>query len=173
MAIQRLWIHGNAGLLERRNAPRANTKDEVEHAFERFDGDLVNLGNFATAAFLRIGFEGRVVIYDHGSANNAKSGGFWMHYALPTIATADARVRQIYVRYHTADYQKIAIRHIHLWDGNRERLYVDNDVDENMRYAANVNKRYQGALSVSLFVSANHAKNDILSIYEVGVEVDV
>ena len=173
MTIQQIWTHGNAGLLERRGAPSVNTKSEVNRAFNKFNGDILDLGGYAGAAFLRIGFEGRVVIYDHGNEDQNKSGSFWMHYALPTIVTSGAQARRLFVRYNTDNFQKIAITRIHLWDSNRERLFADDRVDEDMTYTANVNKRYNGPLSVSLHVSANNANDDILSIFAVGAEVDV
>jgi hypothetical protein len=173
MAIQQIWTHGNAGLLERKNAPSINTKTEINNAFGNYQGDIVTLGGYAAAAFVRIGYEGRVVIYDHGSQDNNKSGTFWLHYALPTVVTDSARVRRVFVRYNTADFQKIAIKRIHLWDANRERLFADDDVDENMRYTGTLDKRYNGPLSVSLLVSANNANDDIMSIHAVGAEVDV
>ena len=173
MAIQQLWTHGNAGLLERRNAPNVNTKREINSAFDKFDGDIVNLGGYAAAAFLRIGFEGRCVFYDHGSKDYDKSGSFWLHYALPTIVTSGARARRVFVRYHTNDFQKIAIRRIHLWDGNRERLFADDSVDESMTYEASLNRRYSMGLSVSMLVQANNANDDVLKVFGVGAEVDV
>ena len=173
MAIQQIWTHGNAGLLERRGAPNVNTKNEIQNTFGEFQGDILKLGGYAAAAFLRIGFEGRVVIYDHGSKDYDKSGTFWMHYALPTVVTSGARARRVFVRYRTNDFQKIAIRRIHLWDANRERLFADDDVDENMTYEGSLNRTYTGPLSVSLFVSANNANDDIMSIFAVGAEVDV
>ncbi len=173
MAIQQIWTHGNAGLLERINAPRVNTKSEINKAFSKFDGDIVNIGGFAAAAFLRIGFEGRVVFYDHGSKDFDKSGEFWLHYALPTIVTPGARVRKVMVRQATANFQKIAIRRIHMWDGNRERVFADDDVDENMSYERSFNNDYQMGLSVSMLVRANNANDDVLRIFGVGAEIDI
>ena len=173
MAIQQIWTHGNAGLLERKRAPSVNRKSEVNRAFHKFDGDIVNLGGFAAAAFLRIGFEGRVVIYDHGDRDFDKSGEFWLHYALPTVITPGARVRKVMVRFRTDNLQKIAIRRIHMWDGNRERVFADDDVDENMNYERSFNNDVQMGLCVSMLVRANNANDDILQIFGVGAEVEV
>ncbi|MHA7818747.1 MAG: hypothetical protein ACX930_03755 [Erythrobacter sp.] len=173
MTIQQIWTHGNAGLLERRGAPGVNTKPEIQNTFGDFQGDILKLPGFAAAAFLRIGFEGRVVIYDHGSKDRNKSGTFWMHYALPTTVTRGARAKKVFLRYHTDDFQKIAVTRIHLWDANRGPLFADDDVDENMSYTAELDRPFSGPLSVSLHVSANNANDDIMRIFAVGAEVDV
>jgi len=173
MPTQQIWTHGNAGLLERKRAPAVNTKTEVRRAFDTFDGDIVNLGGFAAAAFLRMGFEGRVVVFDHGDRDFDKSGEFWLHYTLPTIVVPGCRVRKVMVRFNTPNLQKIAIRRIHMWDGNRERVFADDDVDENMRYERGFNQDYQMGLTVSMLIRANNANDDILSIFGVGAEIDI
>jgi len=168
-----IWTHGNAGLLERIGSPNINTKHEINKAFGNdFHGDIVKLGDHTAAAFMRIGFEGRIVFYDHGNDDNPKSGSFWLHYPLPTIYTRGARAKRLNIRFATSDLMKIGIRRIHLWDGNLRRIWVDDDVDENMNYEASFDAPYEMGLSVSLKVSANNAKSDWLKIFGVGVDVE-
>lgn len=181
MAIQEIWTHGNAGMMEVPNAPRVNTKTEAERAFlltksNAFTfsagSDMVDIGGWGTAGFLRIGFEGRVVVWDRGNGDLDKSGGFWLQYALPTIVTPEVRLRKVMVRSKPDNQDKITISRIHVWDGNRARLFADNSVNDPSDYVGTINRGYEMGLAVSLFVKADKANDDILKIFGVGAEIE-
>ena len=182
MPTQQIWTHGNAGMMEVPGAPRVNTKEEIDRAFFMFTkngftfsggSDMVDLGGWGTAAFLRIGFEGRVVVWDRGDKDTDKSGGFWLQYALPTIVTPEARLRKVMVRSRTNRDQNIRISRIHVWDANRERLYADDRVTDASDYEGAINKGYETGLAVSLFVRASRANDDVLKIFSVGAQIDI
>lgn len=182
MPTQQIWIHGNAGMMEVPNAPRINTKPEIDKAFFMFTkngftfsggSDLVDLGGWGTAAFLRMGFEGRVVVWDRGAKDGDKSGGFWLQYALPTIVTPEARVRKVMVKSKPDNQDKITITRIHMWDGNRRRVFADDRVRDPSDYTGSLSERYEMGLAVSLFVRASRANDDVLKIFSVGAEIEI
>ena len=186
MPTQQIWTHGNAGMMEVPGAPRVNTKREIEDAFYMFHkswgneplfftagSDMVDLRGWGTAAFLRMGFEGRVVVWDRGNNDGDKSGGFWLQYALPTIATPEARVRKVMVKSEPDNQDKITITRIHMWDGNRRRVFADDSVSDPSDYVGAFNRSYEMGLAVSLYVRANKANDDILRIFSVGAEIEI
>ena len=186
MPTQQIWTHGNAGLMEVPGAPGINNKTEIENAFYLFqtswtrDGlfftggsDMVDLRGWGTAAFVRMGFEGRVVVWDRGRGDVDKSGGFWLQYALPTIVTPGARVKKVMVRSKPDNQDKITITRIHMWDGNRRRVFADDSVRDPSDFEGSLNQNYEMGLTVSLFVKATRANDDILRIFSVGAEVDL
>ena len=182
MATQQIWTHGNAGMMEVPNAPRVNTKSEIDKAFYLFaensfivtgGRDMVDIGGWGTAAFIPIGFEGRIVVWDRGKGDVEKSGGIWLQYALPTIVTPEARVRKVMVRSQPDNQDKITITRIHLRDGNNPLLFADNSVSDPSNYEGTLNKGYEMGLAVSLYVRANRANDDILKIFSVGAEIEI
>lgn len=182
MPTQQIWTHGNAGMMEVPGAPRINTKQEIDKALYLFaensfivtgGRDMVDIGGWGTAAFIPMGFEGRVVVWDRGKGDNDKSGGFWLQYALPTIVTPEARIREVMVRSRTNRDQNIRIARVHVWDANRERVYADDRVADASNYEGRINKPYEMGLSVSLFVRAQRANDDILRIFSVGAEIEI
>ena len=101
------------------------------------------------------------------SVASAKAAGLY------TIATPGARVKKVMVRSKPDNQDKITITRIHMWDGNRRRVFADDNVRDPSDYEGALNQSYEMGLAVSLFGKATCANDYILRIFCVGAEVDL
>jgi hypothetical protein len=196
MALYASWVHGHNVQLERVGAPNATGKSSVLSAFRGDPGDIVDLGGFASAACLRIGWAARFVVFDNGSQDLEKSGAFWCHYAIPTPvieAGQRAEADTVLVNWDTSDRADLFVSAVHVWDGNK-RIFADDsppisDFDggidgstTNAGVTPNLSQLYRGdiqrrpiffGVGVSLLIEANGARNDVLEIRSVGVDFEI
>ncbi|WP_046755682.1 hypothetical protein [Kordia jejudonensis] len=197
MALHRSYVHGNSVYLEHTGSPGARSKDTVLDTFDGDYGDLIDLGGHGGAACLRLGWGSRFVIFDTGRANNAKSGHFWCHFAIPTPAFEDgfrATARRVLINYESEDIQEISIAAVHVWDGNR-RIFADNSPERsrddynggiprhttnanarantNAIWRKDINRSINFGVSVSILIRAQRAKDSFLEIRSVGIDFDM
>lgn len=203
MVLYSSWTHGSSALLERVGSPNATGKDSVYKAFEGDTGDIVDLGQWSSAACLRMGWGARFVVIDTGSADNPQSGSFWCRYAIPTpVIEAGQRIKadKVLINYETKNPQNINIDAITVWDGNK-RIFVDDNIHHAL--STQGDDEYDGGISgyttnaqasfnlsrllsrnivdrdvffglcVSIRIRAIQAKDDYLEIRSVGVDFDL
>lgn len=203
MVLYASWTHGNSALLERAGAPKVRGKNTVYSVFRDDFGDIIDLGNYAGVACLRMGWGARFVVYDTGSGDNPQSGRFWCHYAIPTPvieAGSRAKANTVLINYETNKTRNINIDSVHVWDGNKRILSVDNlnlinttkgddefdggisrettnssaSVDLKRLFRRNIIDRdvFFG-VGVSILIRAEQAKDDYLEIRSVGIDFDL
>jgi hypothetical protein len=124
------WIHGHSVLLERFESPQIVDKATIETHFGNYHGDIIDLMNSAAVACLRIGWAARFVVFDSGKEDEPKSGGFWVHYAIPTPVVLNldedlsaghrAIAKCVLLNYESQDINQITSTAVHVWDGNRQ-----------------------------------------------------
>lgn len=192
MSLYSSWVHGNSVQLERRGAVEAKSKATVDEAFDRSNGDLVSLGGNGTVACLRIGWAARFVVYDCGFKNEAKSGQFWCHYAIPTPVIIDgkrAEADTVLINYESSNINALSPGAIVVRDGD---IVIFKDFSPTVSandfnggsgsLVRDTKKLWRGdlqnrpvhyGLCVSLEIKAQSAKNDYLEIRGVGIDFQI
>lgn len=178
MSLYAMWVHGNNVQLERIGATNVTGKQSVHKAFADRSGDTVTLGGYGAVACLRTGSAARFVVFDAGDKNFAKSGNFWVHYAIPTPVIVNnnrAKAVTVLVKFGSSDSQALSIAAVHVWDGNA-RIFRDDEPDttsgSDYRGALDGRDIYLG-IGVSIRIRAHEAKDDYLEIHGVGVDFQI